>query len=230
MITPIETPTGRHYPTPVGLLASVTTVIKATRNKEDCDRLIKWQNKIDLKHGLGTAEAERNSAADRGDIIHNAIAATLFDLYDPETLITPELQPHWEAVQPIVRAIKNPQVYEHIVYHESLKYAGTLDLICDWRGKKTIVDWKTTGRVKKEKWMNEAQLQVAAYKAAYEAMNDCEILQSLIVVISPNRVQQFLYDSVETRLHWEAWERRLEEYYSRLDVIPQTTKPIMTTK
>jgi genome maintenance exonuclease 1 len=214
MITPIDTPTGRHYPTPSGLLASVTTVIKATRNKEDCDRLIKWQNKLDKKHGLGTAETERDSAADRGDIIHDAIAVSLFDLYDPMTLITPELKPHWEAVQPILRAIKNPQVYEHIVYHESLKYAGTLDLICDWGGKKTIVDWKTTRRVKKEKWMSEAQMQVAAYKGAYEAMNDIDVLQSLIVVISPGRVQQFLYDSVESQSHWEAWLKKLEEYYS----------------
>lgn len=215
MITPISTPAGKFYPAPSGLLASVTTVIKATRNKEDCERLIKWQNKIDLKHGLGTAEAERNSAADRGDIIHDAITVSLFDLYDPMTLITPELKPHWEAVQPILRAITNPIVYEHIVYHEALKYAGTLDLICDWGGKKTIVDWKTSKRVKKEKWMSEAQMQVAAYKGAYEVMNNCEIPQSLIVVISPDRVQQFLYDSIETKPHWEAWLKRLEEYYSK---------------
>lgn len=215
MITQINTPTGRFYEVNGDLFPSVTDIIKATRTKEDRARLIKWQQKMDKRYGLGTAETERDSAADRGDIIHDAIAVFLFDLYDPETLITPELKPYWQAVKPILRAIKNPKVYEHIVYHEALKYAGTLDLICDWGGKKTIVDWKTSKRVKKEKWMSEAQLQVAAYKGAYEVMNNCEIPQSLIVVISPKRVQQFLYDSIETKPHWEAWLKRLEEYYSK---------------
>lgn len=214
MINQLNTPTGRFYEVNGDLFPSVTDIIKATRNKKDCDRLTKWQDKMDKLHGLGTAQTERDSAASRGDVIHDAIAASLFDLYDSMTLITPELKPHWEAVQPILRAITNPQVHEHIVYHELFKYAGTLDLICDWGGKKTIIDWKTTGRVKKEKWMIEAQLQVAAYKGAYEVMNDCEILQSLIVVISPGRVQQFLYDFIESQSHWEAWLKRLEEYYN----------------
>ena len=214
MITQLNTPTGRFYEVNGDLFPSVTDIIKATRNKKDCDRLRKWQNKTDKLHGLGAAETKRDSAAERGNTIHKAIAAKLFDLYDPLTLITPELQPYWEAVQSIIRATRNPQIYEHIVYHEALKYAGTLDLICDWGGKKTIIDWKTTGRIKKEKWITEAQLQVAAYKGAYEVMNECEILQSLIVVITPGRVQQFLYDSIESQLHWEAWLKRLEEYYN----------------
>lgn len=215
MIAPIFTPAGKFYPTDNDLLASVTTIISATRNKKERDRLTKWQHKIDKLHGLGAAFTERDSAADRGTTIHKAIAAKLFDLYDPMKIVTPELQPYWEAVQPILRAIKNPIVYEHTVYHHALRYAGTLDLICDWNGKKTIVDWKTTGRIKKAAWTEEAQLQLAAYKGAYEVTNNCEIPQSLIVVISPDRVQQFLYDSVETQPHWEAWLKRLEEYHSK---------------
>lgn len=216
MIKPIDLPNGRHYQTLDGLFPSVTTILKHTQPKEACDRLRKWQHKYDLLHGDGAGELVSDQARDRGTAIHKAIAQALFDLSDVETITTPELQPYWNSVRPIVRAIKSPSHCEHSVFHSALKYAGTLDLICDWQGKSTIIDWKTSDRIKKRGWTSEAQLQIAAYKGAYEVMYGVEIQQSLIVIISPERSQLFLFEPPETKQHWEAWEKRLKEYYELL--------------
>ena len=55
---------------------------------------------------------------------------------------------------------------EEIVYHEELKYAGTLDFRCEFNGKKCIVDFKTSKRI-----YPEMLLQLASYKHAYEFMH-----------------------------------------------------------
>lgn len=212
MITQLNTPNGRFYEVNGELFPSVTTIIKATRTLEDCNRLRKWQHKIDKIHGTDTAKYESSSAKDRGNTIHKAIADSLLGLYDAQTPIAPELKSYWNSVNPIVKAIKSPCAVEHIVYHDTLKYAGTLDLIADWQGKRTIIDWKTSSRIKKLSWMSEAILQVVAYKGAYESMQDQRIEQALVVVISPKQSQLFVIDQDEIAAAWDLWLIRLEQY------------------
>ena len=55
---------------------------------------------------------------------------------------------------------------EEIVYHEKLKYAGTLDFRCKFNGEKYVVDFKTSKRI-----YPEMLLQLASYKYAYELMH-----------------------------------------------------------
>ena len=55
---------------------------------------------------------------------------------------------------------------EEIVYHEELKYAGTLDFRCEFNGEKYIIDFKTSKRI-----YLEMLLQLASYKHAYEFMH-----------------------------------------------------------
>lgn len=212
MITQLNTPNGRFYEVNGELFPSVTTIIKATRTPKESDCLRNWQHKMDKLHGAETAKYESSSAKDRGNTIHKAIADSLLGLYDAKTPIAPELKSYWNSVNPIVKAIKNPCAVEHIVYHDTLKYAGTLDLIADWQGKRTIIDWKTSSRIKKLSWMSEAILQVVAYKGAYESMQEQRIEQALVVVISPKQSQLFVIDQDEIASAWDSWLIRLEEY------------------
>lgn len=221
MITQINTPAGRFYEVNGDLLPSVTTIIKATRTPKERDRLRKWQHKMDKLHGADTAEQESSSARDRGNTIHKAIAQQLFSPTD-EVVVADELLPYWNSVRPIIKAIKNPCAIEHTVYHDTLKYAGTLDLIADWQEKSTIIDWKTSGRIKKLSWMSEAILQVVAYKGAYESMQELPIEQALVVVISPKQSQLFTIDQDEIATAWDLWLIRLEEYSRQRRSLPSS--------
>ena len=204
MITQINTPAGRFYEVKGDLLPSVTTIIKATRTPKERDRLRKWQHKMDKLHGTGVGKLASAEARNRGTDIHGAIAQQLFSPTD-EVAVADELLPYWNSVRPIVKAIKNPYAVEHTVYHDTLKYAGTLDLIADWQRKRTLIDWKTSGRIKKLSWMSEAILQVAAYKGASESMHELTIEQALVVVISPKQSQLFTIDQDEIATAWDLW-------------------------
>lgn len=212
MITQIQTPNGRHYQTMLGVFPSVTTILKATESDKDSDRLRKWQHKMDRIHGTGSGETQAQAARDRGTAIHKIIAATLYDADIPE--ITTELVPYWKSVKPVVKAIKNPGYCEHPVYHGRLKYAGTFDLIADWQGLPTIIDWKTSHRTKRLAWLNDYTLQIAAYAKAYEWLYGTPIQQTLIVIITPERSQLFEFSLAEVDQHFKSWQQRLVQYYS----------------
>ena len=192
-IIQVNTPTGRLYETPVGLLPSVTTILKATMPVQQQKRLQK---------------SSLSGAASRGTKIHELIAAQLSG--QPQDC-PEELLEFWNPVRKIVAALTNPVAIECAVYHPTLRYAGTLDLIANWQDRLTIFDWKTSYRAKRLESMGSAAIQVAAYKAAFEQLFEIEVEQAAIVVISPNRVQLFEIDIAQS---WDAWLQRLEAYYT----------------
>ena len=212
MIQSFQTPQGRYYKTPYGNYPSVTTILDATRSPEDADRLRKWQHKLAKVHGHEQAEQQKNAARDRGTLIHEAIAQKLFGI---TPIIPDDIAPYWEQVKPVVAAITNPGWCEHSVYHPIHRYAGTLDLICDWQNKPTLIDWKTSHRPKMIKWIESAQLQTAAYTKAYEYIHGLPIKQTLIVVITPQRSQLFLFDRAEVDCHTGKWLERLKQFHDR---------------
>lgn len=211
-ITQIQTPNGGHYQTKLGVFPSVTTILDATKSPEERDRLRKWQHKVDKVHGTGSSNVQSQEARDRGTAIHRIIACDFYGIPLPE--ITPELAPYWKSVQPIVKAIKNPGYCEHAIYHGEHRYAGTLDLIADWQGKTTIIDWKTSHRLKKLSWLGDYTLQIAAYAKAYEWLHGVPVEQTLIVIITPERSQLFEFGAAEINQHWNSWLERLKQYYS----------------
>jgi len=205
-ISQINTPQGRKYETPVGLLPSVTTILQATMPLEQKQRLQRWRERQKKTTEDANTESE---AANRGTKIHELIAAQL----QGKPLDCPdELLEFWHPVRKVIVAISAPPVaIETPVYHPTLQYAGTPDLIASWQEQLTIFDWKTSYRMKQLSWMGDAAIQVAAYKAAFEQIAGIEIEQALVVVISPNRVQIF---DIDVKQYWDEWLQRLQAYYS----------------
>lgn len=87
-------------------------------------------------------------------------------------------------------------------------------LLAQWQDIPTLFDFKTSHREKSAKWLTDAKLQIAAYRAAYEFLFDVEVLQGLIVVITPNTVQLFTLEKAELEASWQEWLLRLEQYRS----------------
>lgn len=209
-ITQINTSDGRFYEIAGVLYPSVTTILQATMPQEQQERLLKWRQKTNATDAE-SGTSVRDSAASRGTKIHELIAAWLTGnpLDCPD-----ELMEFWNPVRKIIAALSSPMAIESGIYHPTLRYAGTLDLVALWQGRVTIFDWKTSTRVKRLDWMGDAALQVTAYKAAFECLYEIQVEQAVVVVISPNRTQLF---EIEVQQYWDAWLKRLEAYHSSSD-------------
>lgn len=138
----------RHIYTIDGqILPSVTTVMRP----------------LDSEVYRGIDENVMKMAANRGTAIHNAVEN--YALYGIED-IEPEYRGYfdgflrfWDENNP------EPLATESRMYHKFLRYAGTADLPCVIRGKKVLIDYKTSAEV--NKMLTGVQLE--AYAKAYSS-------------------------------------------------------------
>ena len=198
----------RTYDFGDGRLPSVTTILAKTKNQE---YLTAWKKKV------GNEEAERikNYSSKRGTSMHKFIENHITGVgYD-------DLSPIGEEPRPMARKIIEigfPPVEEYygseITLHYPGLYAGATDLVCLHNDMETIVDYKQANRPKKEEWIEDYFLQIAAYAMAHDYVHKSNIRQGVIMVCTPDLYyQEFKIQDVELRSWKHKWLKRLDHYH-----------------
>lgn len=207
----------KTYQTPFGAIPSVTAILQETLNPEAKEKLRKWQHKQDQIHGAGASEKISAEARERGNKIHKLI----------ETYINRNVKPFAEPDEPFEFWHREIKIFLNTVTHKDAiaiekfmfceKYGGTVDLIANINNEQaikvpTIIDWKTSHRIKQRAWMEDAFIQCAAY--AQLTQNQTETIQQLMVcVISPNKLQIFSEENLQD--YYDKWNQRLNQFYEQ---------------
>lgn len=200
----------RTYKTPIGILPSVTAILAATESKEDQDRLRKWQHKQDKIHGLEQSKINGENYKNRGTEIHEAIKYKFLHNVDPaESWIYEGNEQRWRHLKPFLKCITIIEC-EKEIWHNS-GYAGTLDAVCELDGELTLLDWKTSDRIKKRQWLDGHFTQAAAYAQGYEFLGKGgKITQLGIIVITPEKLQIFTENNIDKYI--DLWNKRLDKF------------------
>ena len=175
---------GRTYKTPEGnLYPSVTTVLGKMLDKSAIEA---W------KQRLGEQEANRQSkyAADRGTVVHHLCEDLL--LNRPVSLkgIMPiPLSLYKQFERTLVKNVDNIRGSELFLYSDKFKVAGSTDLIADWNGSTSIIDFKTSGKFKKKEWIESYFLQCALYSFMLWERTGV-ICKQLVVIIGVEMAQE----------------------------------------
>ena len=99
------------------------------------------------------------------------------------------------------------------MYYPGL-YAGQTDLVCIHDGKDTIVDFKQANRPKREEWIDDYKLQIAAYAMAHDYVYNSTIEKGVIMVCTPDLYyQEFIIEGVELRNWKHKFLKRLNMYH-----------------
>jgi genome maintenance exonuclease 1 len=101
---------------------------------------------------------------------------------------------------------------ERTVYHVPYQYGGTLDILAEWGGTLTLIDIKTGYRPKRAEYLEDAKLQIAAYRTPCEELLGLTIQQGLVIVVSPSNTQQFSLSQEELDYYWKLWLERVKQY------------------
>lgn len=190
-----ETATGEHYyQTPIGRLPSVTTILKATGPNQ-------WAAQ---RHSdSGTA----NAAKARGRAFHKELEEYF------NTGVPPTGTGYFTSLRPFLRRLDEVALVEGPVWHAG-GFAGTVDCVAWVDGELSLIDWQSSTRLREEKWLADAHLQVAAYRAAVEENYRVSIRRGFVVIAIAGQDAQV----VETTPHegpWAAFLRRLQTYPTR---------------
>lgn len=159
-IEQVNTPSGRHYVTPDGHFTSVTTWLSSL-DKPEIDA---W------KLAVGEKEANRiaDVAAGRGTNLHDRIERYLLN----EKVEIPKVdfvgRSHMTAAIPVIDRITNIRLLESRLYSTEIGLAGTVDCVADFDGIPSIVDFKTSKRIKELYEIDNYFLQTTIYSIMLE--------------------------------------------------------------
>jgi genome maintenance exonuclease 1 len=101
-----------------------------------------------------------------------------------------------------------------VVLHYPNKYAGATDLVGIYQGRDSIIDYKQSNRPKKDEWITDYKLQLAAYATAHDCIYGTNIEQGVILMCTPDLYfQRFIINGQQFRDYKQEWMKRVEKYY-----------------
>ena len=159
-----ETPTGNKYP-------SVTTVTGLLKK----DIIQAWRNKV----GAEEANKISSTAARRGTRIHTLCEKYLLNEKVPLGMFDHEM---WNSLQPLLNDIDDIYALEQPLFSNHLQVAGTVDCIAKYKGKLSVIDFKSSRRLKTRDDIHDYFIQCSAYAVAFEEMTNIPVSRLVILM------------------------------------------------
>ena len=190
----------RHYVTPEGELYPSITTILGEFSKASIQA---WRKRV------GEEEANKISgkASRRGTSVHSVCESYIKNeegFLDKETYNIIEL---FKTIEPFFERINNVHGVELALYSDHFGIAGRTDLIAEFDGVLSVIDYKTSNRLKKKEWCEGYFAQGAFYGVAYEELTKIPVPQVVIIMAVENEHPQLF---VEKRDDWidKIWEAK----------------------
>ena len=166
--------TGRVYIAPDGSrYPSVTTVLGILSE----DSIREWRQRV------GEEEANKVShrASNRGTAVHSIIEKYLRNEDTSDKL--PHIKQSLANLRPILdKSIGKIFGLETALYSRHLGMAGRCDCIAEWNGVPSIIDFKTSRRIKKKENIASYFAQASAYAIMFEERTGLAIPNTVIVM------------------------------------------------
>ena len=171
----INTSQGRRYTTPSGLLYPSITTILSYKSKPGIDA---WRKRV----GEEEANKVTRIATTRGTAIHKLCENALRNEPEDVSKLSILDQEMYSDFRPLLNEIDNIRAIESTLYSDHLRLAGQVDCIAEYRGRLSVIDFKTSKK-KKEKWMCENMfIQCSAYAIMFEERTGIPVDQIVILM------------------------------------------------
>lgn len=184
----------RYYVTPSGKkLPSVTTVIGAKKKQA----IMEWRNRV------GEAEANRISklATGRGNRVHLLAEKYLNNEPIQWAREMPDAVEMFRSLIKPIHRINNIHYQEQALWSEKLEMAGRVDLIAEWDGVLSVIDFKTSKKIKYRNDIFDYFAQCTAYSCMYEELVGKPIEQIVILMAVENEQPLIFVEKVEDHIN-----------------------------
>lgn len=202
------TDTGRVYLCPDGSsFNSVTTVLKVLSE----DAIQAWRKRV----GPEVANQIGVRAANRGTAVHSIIERYLDNEEDYAKDVMPDVLQSFNDLKPILdERLTEIRALEAPLYSTHLKLAGRVDCVGVFDGKLSIVDFKTSRKLKRRDWITNYFAQEAAYAIMWEERTRMPITQLVTLITVDNEQPQVFIEHRDnwTDLLFEAIEKYKNKY------------------
>ena len=201
---------GRVYTDPNNnTYPSITTVLSILSE----DAIKAWRARV------GEEEANKISktASNRGTAVHDLLERYVNNESDFDKEVEPHIMQSFYDVKPVLdKCLTKVYAQEAGLYSERLGVAGRVDCVGEWNGIDSIIDYKTSKKLKKKEWIDSYFMQSTAYAIMWEERTGIPINQIVVVIAVDNEEPQIF---IEKRENWtEKLIQTIAEYKSRKNI------------
>ena len=141
----------------------------------------------DWRKRVGIEEANRitKRATTRGTDFHEAAQAYLMNLQMDWNEFMPLTKIMFAHAKPYLDKINNIHAIERTLYSEYLGLAGRVDCIGEYEGELAVIDFKTSDKIKPEKWLENYFVQEMFYASAYYELSGIPVKKLITLMVTP---------------------------------------------
>jgi len=194
----------KYYP-------SITTILGQTQEPEKRNALDAWRARV----GVQKANKITSDAATRGTNTHLMLERFL-NGEDPRLEEFPEAHSRiFKSLRLQLQRINKVYGQEVVLFSDILGVAGRCDLVAEYDGTLSIVDYKTSSRVKSADEIGDYWLQAAFYAIAHNEMFGTEISKLVIMMGVENHLPLIFRKQIDDELLLKL-ATRVSEFYARI--------------
>ena len=162
-----ETPDGSYYP-------SVTTITGQMNKKA----INEWRARV----GEKVANQITKQASARGTSIHKLCEHYILGTMDDVQIMPSNREMFSSMANHLAETVDNVKTVEGFLYSDFLRTAGQVDMIAEYNGVLSVVDFKTSKKKKREDWIENYFVQEAAYSFMFEERTQLQVGQLVTVI------------------------------------------------
>ena len=177
----------RYYVTPDGAkYPSITTVLSILSRQG----IIEWRNRV----GTEVANKISTKASRRGTNVHLMAEDLLNNKLNIKKFLPIDVE-MFKTIEPIINEkIDRIHAQEATLYSHYLGVAGRVDVIAEWDGRLSVIDFKTSSKPKKKEWISNYFQQTAAYAVMFEERTKIPVNQLVVLIAVDNHHPQIFIE------------------------------------
>ena len=207
-LTRKTTEEGRRYFTPDGKAYPSITTVLSILGKE---AIMAWRARV------GEEEANKVSrqASTRGTAVHKLAEDYVNNEENWRGKHMPANLATFNTLRPILdEKLDNIWMQEAFLYSDKLQCAGQVDCIGEWEGVLSIIDYKTSRRVKKVEDITNYFIQMSFYAAAFLERTGIAIKQAVVVMaVDDHEPLIFKVNTYDYLEHYLSVRKKYKEMY-----------------
>ena len=173
-----------------------------------------WRNAV----GEKMANYISVSATNRGKTTHTLIENHLNNEDDKSvgiTAVTP--LGLFRIVKPYLARIDNIHMLEEIIYSKEIGVAGQVDCIAEYKGKLSVVDFKTSTKRRDEDYNYANFLQTSAYAKMFEELYPEKKIEQTVILAAceDGFVQEWIHGEDKIKQHQELFYKHTKDFFER---------------
>jgi len=185
-------------------LPSVTTVIGLQKKAA----IFEWRKRV------GEEEANRISkqATSRGTNVHTICENYLNNKVDYMKGIMPDALEYFLSIKPYLNKINNIHYQEAALWSKQLGMAGRVDCIAEYEGELSVIDFKTSSKIKAREDILDYFWQTTAYSLMYEELIGRPI-NNLVIIMAVKDSEPLIFKE-KTSDHIDGLAEAIHYYHN----------------